>query len=345
MSIRSTSATGTICTDAKYKFVVNTFHHSHWYYLFRRQIHHYCQYCPPQPLVLHVQTVLSTTGTGTICTDAQNTSIVKPVQHSHWYYLYRRQIHLCCQYCPPRSQVLLEHTPNTTLLSILSIRATACTDAKYTSVVNTFHHSHSYYLYRSQIHIRCQYFPPQPLVLPVQAPNTPLLSILSTTATGTTYTDVKYTSIVSTIHYSLWYYLYRCKIHLNCQYCPSKPLVLPVLSPNINMLSIPSTTATGTKNTNLLSILSTEASATTCREAKCTSSVSTVHQSHWYYLFRRQILLCCQYSQAQPLALPIQTPHTPLFSILSTTASGTTCTDAKYTSIVNTVHHSHLYYL
>ena len=193
------------------------------------------------------------------------------------------------------------------MLPILSVTATGttCTD-------NTVHHSPWYYLYRRQIHLCCQYCPQQPLILPVQAPNTPLLSILSTTttdttctyakydsvvnksitATGTTCTDAKYNSTVNTFHQS------HC-----CQYCVLQPLVLPVQTHNAPLFSI------------------------------------TVHRSHWYYLYRRQIHLCL-YCPLQPLVLLVQTPNTPLLSILSTSATGPICTDAKYTSIVNTVHHS-----
>ena len=140
----STKASGTTCTYAKYTSIVSTVHHSHWYNLYGRQINLCFQYCPSQLLIQPLQTIQSTIATGTICTDAKYTSIVNIVHHSHWYYLYRRQMHLCCQYCPPQPLVLPVHTPNTPLLSILSITATGttCSDAKYTSTVNTVHQSH-----------------------------------------------------------------------------------------------------------------------------------------------------------------------------------------------------------
>ena len=89
--------------------------------------------------------------------------------------------------------------------------------------------------------------------------------MLSTTSTGTSYANATYTSIdkycslqlqilrvlmhlhfYNNVHYSHWYYLLRFHILIYWQYCPPQPLILHVLMPLTLLLTILSTTATGT---------------------------------------------------------------------------------------------------
>ena len=200
----TTAVIGPVSTDPIYTSTDNNVHYSLWY-----RLYFYWQYCPPQPLVLHVLmqltyllTILTTIVNGLACTDTIYMSIDNTVHHSLWYLLY-----FYWQYCPPQSllvlHLLMQHRYLLTILTT-TVTCPACTDSIYTSSDNTVHHCHWYYLCWLLLHLFCQYCPPQSLA--VLTPLTLLLTILSTTATGTTGADYSYTSSDNTVHRSLWLY-------------------------------------------------------------------------------------------------------------------------------------------
>ena len=312
LTILSTTTTVTAFADAAYISTDNTDHYSHCSCEHRLHIYFYWQYCPPQSLVLAVLllTTLSTTATGTAFADAAYICTDNTDHHSHWACEHRLHIYFYWQYCPLQSLVLV-----VLLLTILSTTAagTAWADVAYISADNTDHDSHWPCLYRLHIHFYWQYCPPQSLVLAVL-----LLTILSTTPTGTTCADAAYISTDNTDNHSQWSCQHILHIHFYWQYCPPQSLVLVVL---------------------LLTILSTTPTGTACADATYISIDNTDNHSHWSYPYRLHIHFFWQYHPPQSLVLVVL-----LLTILSTTPTGTACADATYISTDNTDHDSHWSY-
>ena len=158
-------------------------HHSHCYRL----------YCPPQPLVLSVQTpntlflaILSFSDAGTFCADPIYTSSDKTVHQSHYNYIYELQLHIYWQYCQPQPLVLLLLIPLIFITRTLSSKATSTSWAgtTYTSIDNNVRHSHWYHMYWCNLHFYWQYCPPSttvPGTVCTYTPHTRLLIIMSTT--------------------------------------------------------------------------------------------------------------------------------------------------------------------
>ena len=135
-----------------------------------------------------VLTILSSTTTGTTCTDSTYTitdntaqhnsgtacndptysSAANTVQHNHWYNLYKPHLQFYWQYCPAQPLVLPE---------------------------------------KPHLQFYIQYCPKQPLILPVQTPLTVLLTILSSTTTRIAYKDPTYSSTDNTVQHNHWYCL------------------------------------------------------------------------------------------------------------------------------------------